>query len=144
MKEVTREVAPVSFLGRDEPSPIFSYQDTHKNPKSYSSAKKSTFERSMSRNQLQFLTKSERQNFVEPSHLGGVKGYGLASHMKDVRNILINEKNDIPMPNFHKKTQNHYLKFMRGRNDVSVEGKKTVVSTMSMSVSRAELVRFQP
>ena len=49
------------------------------------------------------------------------------------------------MPNFYKKTLDQVaFKNMRGRDDVSVEGRNTLVSVSSMSVSRAELPRFQP
>jgi len=48
----------------------------------------------MSRNQLQYMNEYEQPTFVESSRLVSDKGYGLASHMKSVRNILINEGND--------------------------------------------------
>ena len=82
------------------------------------------------RGELQFLTANERSNYIEHANTGVLgQGFGLASHMKAVNNVLINTYKDIPLlPHLQKKPKSFMFKDQINREEVDSYGVKKNVS----------------
>lgn len=89
------------MFGMDEQSKVVSYFDGDIFMENLARLKKKTkrhFSLDLPRGELQFITPNERSNYVEHAKTGVLgQGFGLASHLKAVNNILINTYKDIPL-----------------------------------------------
>jgi hypothetical protein len=85
----------------DEQSKVLSYFDGDifmENLARLKNKTKSQFNLDLPRGELQFITANERENYIEHAKTGVLgQGFGLASHLKAVKNILVNTYKDIPL-----------------------------------------------
>ncbi len=76
------------------------------------------------------MTANERGNYVEHANTGVLgQGFGLASHLKAVKNILVNTYKDIPLlPHLKKEPKTFRFKDQINRDEVDSYGMKRNLS----------------